>query len=476
FSGLAAGLAVVAAAVVVAVVAAAVVAAAPVAAAAAPDRVAVIAGDFNSVAYVTGLGLEAPWSAAPVPGEPVHHDAVLRWRDGLAWVVNRGGADNIQVLDPAAGFDTVRQFSLGLGRNLQDIAFRADGTAYVSCYDTAELLHIDPQAGQILQVISTAAFADADGLPETGWLLARGGRLFVTCQRLNRDNWYAPVGDSYLLALDMDANTWLDCDAGRPGVQGLRLAAANPYAPVQVSGDRLLVGCTGYYGLRDGGVDVVDPDALVSLGLEITETALGGDLVDLEATEASRHVIVADSAWVTRVRRYAPGVAPVTVLVGQAYDHADIAWDGGFQLYVADRRLAQPGVRVFDVVSGAQLTTAPIATGLPPALVIPPPAGAAAPVGLIPSALALDLPWPNPANPLTRFAFTAPPSRAVELRLLDLRGRLVREVRLVTGPDGRGAWEFDGRDAAGRAVPSGIYRCVVQTGEGFAARSFTVIR
>lgn len=450
--------------------------AAPVTDAAAQDRVAVIASDFNSVAYVTGFAVEAPWIATPVPGEPVHHDAVLRRHDGLAWVVNRGGADNIQVLDPAAGFDTVRQFSLGLGRNLQDIAFRADGTAYVSCYDTAELLHIDPLTGQVLQVISTAPFADADGLPETGWLLVRGNRLFVTCQRLDRDAWYAPVGDSYLLVLDTATNTWLDCDAVQPGTQGIRLAASNPYMPIGTAGDRLLVGCTGFFGLQDGGVDVIDPDGLRSLGLEITEASLGGDLVDLEVTGNSRHVIVTDAGWVTRVKRYVPGGTPSDVLTGQGYDHADIDWDGDFRLYVADRRLSNSGVRVVDSVSGAQLTAGPIATGLPPALVIAPPAGAAAPVVPAAGSLALDLPWPNPANPLTRFAFTASPAQAVRLRLFDLRGHLVRETALVTGQDGRGAWEFDGRDAAGQEVASGVYRCVVQSADGFVARSFTVIR
>ncbi|MBK8167360.1 MAG: hypothetical protein IPK64_15565 [bacterium] len=449
---------------------------APASGAAAQDRVAVIASDFNSVAYVTGFAVEAPWIATPVPGEPVHHDAVLRWHDGLAWVVNRGGADNIQVLDPAAGFDTVRQFSLGLGRNLQDIAFRADGTAYVSCYDTAELLHVDPVTGQVLQVISTAMFADADGLPETGWLLVRGSRLFVICQRLDRDAWYAPVGDSYLLALDTATNTWLDCDAVQPGTQGIRLAASNPYMPIGTAGNRLLVGCTGFYGLQDGGVDVVDPDGLRSLGLEITEATLGGDLVDLEVTGASRHVIVADGGWVTRVKRYVPGGAPTVLLTGQAYDHADIAWDGDFQLFVADRRLSNPGVRVLDTDAGIQLTSGPIATGLPPALVIVPPAGAAASVVPAVASLAMDLPWPNPANPLTRFAFTAAPAQAVRLRLFDLRGHLVREAALVADQDGRGTWEFDGRDAAGRAVASGVYRCVVQSAAGFAARSFTVIR
>ena len=440
------------------------------------DRVAVIATDYASVAHVTGLDASAPWAAGPLPGEPVHHDAVARHHDGLVWVVNRSGADNIQVLDPAAGFDTVRQFSLGLGRNLQDIAFAANGNVYVSCYDTAELLRIDPQTGQVLQVISTAAFADADGLPETGWLLARGDRLFVTCQRLDRDAWYAPVGDSHLLVLDTGTNAWLDCDAGVPGTQALRLAATNPSAPIQDAGDHLLVGCVGFYGLQDGGVDVVDPDALTSLGLEVTEAALGGDLVDLEATGDSRHVIVANPDWTTRVRRYVPGGAPVDVLVAPGYDHADIAWDGGFQLFVADRRVSGPGVRVLDTASGAQMTGAVIATGLPPAFLAVPRAdgSSAAP----PPSLALNLsaPWPNPANPSTRFAFTAAGGGTATLRVLDLRGRLVREAQLSVGADGHGSWAFDGLDGNGRAVASGVYRCVVQTEAGFAARSFTIVR
>jgi hypothetical protein len=447
------------------------------AAASAQDRGAVIVGDYASTAYVTGIGVDAPWPVAPLPGEPVYHDAVARWHDGLVWVVNRGGADNIQVLDPAQGFDTVRQFSLGLGRNLQDIAFADDGTAYVSCYDTAELLHVDPQTGQVLQVISTAAFADQDGLPETHRVLVHGARLFVSCQRLDRDSWYSPVGDSWLLVLDLATSAWIDCDPTLPGVQGVRLVGTNPATTIQEAGGALLVGCVGFYGMQDGGVDVVDPEALVSLGQEITELELGGDLVDLEATGGTRHVIVADPTWVTRVLRYAPGNGAQDVHVGTGYDHAGLAYDGDFQLFVADRGLSDPGLRVFDVASGSELTSGSvIATGLPPMLVVLPPAGVVG-VGEVPAAsLTVAPPWPNPANPLTQVAFRAAPGQVARLSVVDLKGRVIRRDRVAVADDGRGAWAFDGRDHDGRQVPSGVYRCVVQTDTGFAARSFTVVR
>ena len=442
----------------------------------AQEQAAVIATDYNSVAHVTGLELAAPWTVAPLPGEPVYHDAVARWHDGLVWVVNRAGADNVQVLDPAQGFATVRQFGLGLGRNIQDIGFAPDGTAYVSCYDTAELLHVDPQAGDILQVISTAGFADADGLPETGWLHVRDDHLFVTCQRLDRDAWYAPVGDSYLLVLDLATQAWIDCDPAQPGVQGILLAATNPGAPIQDTGDHLLVALVGHYGLQDGGVDVIDPQMLASLGLEIGEADLGGDLVALAATGATRHVVVADATWVTHVRRYEPGVAPTTVLTGAGYDHAAIAWDGDAQLLVADRRLGHAGVRVLDAASGVELTDDPIDVGLPPGFIAVPATGPVS-VGDAPAvALALAPPWPNPANPATRIAFDARPGQTVTLRVLDLRGRTIREARVVADRAGEGRWTFDGRDTRGRAVSSGVYRCVVQTPGAVTARSFTVVR
>ena len=436
----------------------------------------VITTDFTSAGSVGLMAMSEPWTVT-ADLAAVHPDATGRWHEGLVYIVNRAGADNVEVLDPADQLAVVRQFSLGLGRNLQDIAFRADGTAYVSCYDTAELLHVDPQTGAILDVISTAAFADADGLPETGRLHLRGERLFVTCERLDRDSWYAPVGDSYLLVLDTVGGDWVDCDATLPGVQGILLAAPNPYTEIVADGGLLLVGCNGYYGVLDGGVDAIDPVALVSLGLEVTESELAGDVVELAGgPDGRRHVIVSSTSFVTSVQAYRVGGGIQTVTTGTAYDHAHLAWDGDALLFVADRALGAAGVRVFDAASGTELTTAPIGTGLPPARIVLP-APAAVPVAdLPPASLSLAPPWPNPANPLTRLAFRAPADAAVTLRLVDLRGRLLRREALRADGEGRGTWVFDGRDRHGRPVASGTYRCVIEGDGGFAARSLTIVR
>jgi len=445
-------------------------------AAMAQPHAGVIATDFVSSGAVSRLDLSNPWDVA-TDLETVHHDAVGIWHDGLIYVVNRAGADNIQVLDPENEYTTIRQFSLGLGRNLQHMAFHDDGTAYVSCYDTAELLHIDPADGTILQVISTALFADADGLPETGWVHLSGDRLFVTCQRLDRDNYYSPVGDSYLLVLDTTTNTWVDADQAQAGVQGILLAAANPYTRIVPADDHLLIGCNGYYVVNDGGVAVVDPSTLTSLGLEISEDDLGGDIVGLASgLDGRRHVVISDASFHTAVKAYT--IDGVVSLLHQAsgYDHADIAYDGDFQILVADRKIGAAGVRIFDAASGAQLTSTPLATGLPPAWFVIP-SDRETPVLDLPTAsLTMAAPWPNPANPSTTIAFRAPSGTQVTLRLIDLRGRLVRQTRLIVGAEGSGTWTFDGRDRQGRQVASGVYRCVAEGIGSFAARSLTIVR
>lgn len=441
------------------------------------DEGVVITSDFTSSGAVATFARHTPWTVAP-DRAAIHRDAVARWHQGLLYVVNRAGADNVQVLDPAAGYHTIRQYGLGLGRNIQDIAFDAHGDAYVSCYETAELLRIDPISGQIRGVISTAAFADADGRPETGRMLVVDDHLFITCERLDRNHWYQPVGDSYLLVFDTMAEAWIDAAPTLPGVNGIRLAGTDPYGEPIRDGDRILVPCVGNYTVLDAGVDVVDVATLTSLGFEITGAQLGGDLVDLAlGPQGRRHVIVSDASLRTSVRRYDPATGRVDVLAqATGYDHADLDWDGEVQVFLADRTSLAFGLRVFDAVSGVQLTGAPVPTGLPPASFALPLAGPVAVPVTPASSLQLAAPWPNPANPASTVRFSAPAGAAVRLRVVDLAGRSVRAAQVSAGADGTGTWRFDGRDHAGRPVASGTYRVVAESAGGFAARALTLVR
>ncbi len=445
------------------------------------DEFLVLTTDFTTLGSVCAVERYDPWSAE-CDLEYTCSDAVGRYHEGLYYIVGRGGCDHIQILDPGNGYQTVRQFRLGQGLNPQDIAFGSDGTAYVSCYDSALLLEVDVEAGTVLDSFSTAEFADPDGLPETAWMLAVDDLLFITCQLLDRDNWYLPSGPGQLLVFDMNTDGWVDVVPGTAEVDGIALAGANPYTQIELSLDRtqLRVGCNGVYGLLDGGVEVVDLTSRTSLGFEVTEATLGGDIIDYTNVSSSMaYTIVSDVSFQTSVVSYNPltGGEVEVVDAANTYVHVDLAHDGVNLLYIADRTLGNAGLRVFDVTTGVELTAEPIATGMPPAMIVLPLEESLTSVPLgVRSDIHLAAPWPNPANPGTTIRFQGPTTVPVPLRLYDLRGRLIRAAVVTTDGEGHGEYFFDGRDGAGRNVASGSYRIVVGEGAETVSRGVTLVR
>lgn len=432
----------------------------------------VITTDYGVFGGIEALEAGAPWTPsgalAVIPG-----DAVGRYHEGLLYIVGRGGANLVQVYDPVQDWLLLREFSIGSGRNPQDIAFAADGSAWISCYDEAVLLKVDPEAGTILEVFDTSAYADADGLPETGWLLLHEDRLYITCQKLDRGGGYAPTGPGALLVMDVVTGQWQDPVA---------LQGANPYTRIRLNGDgKLLVGCAGYWALADAGIEQVDPATGQSEGLILTEAQLGGDVLNFVPTDDETLFLLTSSAsFVTSLKRARPATGQVTVLATSAgYDMVDLVFDGDFQLMLADRDLAAPGIRVFDTVSGAELTEAPVPTDLPPFMIIwREPAGLSGvpfPDGQL-GVLRLDEPYPNPCNPAAEVVIHDRAGQAVAVSVLDLRGRRVATDRLVCDAGGRATYRFGGRDALGTALPAGLYRVVASSPQGFAVRTLTLVK
>lgn len=442
----------------------------------------VLTGDYSQFGRLRSFNQASPWGAsgdlAVTPG-----DAVGREHDGLLYVVGRGGASVLQVYDPEAGMALLREFSLGVGRNPQDIAFDSQGRAFVSCYDQAVLLRVDTQAGTIEQVISTAAFADPDGLPETAWMLACGDRLFIAAQKLDRSTW-GPSGPGVVLAYDMATGQWLDADNAQPGLQPLVLPGGNPYTRLEAVGVggrlKLRVGCVGHYGLLDGGVAQFDPADLASEGWVATEAQLGGDISAFTTTAASTiWAVVGDVVtFNTNLRRWQGGATSTLVRTGNGFVFADLAWDGACQVFLADRTLGSDGLRVYDACTGQALGSGPIATGLPPFSFILPadPVAAPAPPPAAATALRLEPPFPNPCNPAARVEVSGRAGESIRVQVLDLSGRAVAGADLELGADGRGAYTFTGRGPGGAALPAGAYRLVARGASGTASRLLTLLK
>ncbi len=409
----------------------------------------------------------------------IHSDAVSRYYKGLVYVINRQNGDNIQVLDPSNGFSTLRQFSTGNGSNPKDIAFLSETKAYITRYETNDLWIVNPSNGNYLGSIDLSQFADSDGLCEMDQMLIKDGMLFITIQRLDRDNWWLPVGDSYVAVVDAAADTLFDTDPVTPGKQAISLSGANPFSDIQFNPytNRLYVSCVGYWGMADAGVEIINQYTYLSEGFMLTESAAGGEINDVEIVSADKgYAIITNSSFHTELISFDPstGTKLGTLYSPGGYVINDIEISPYSELFLADQTETNPGIRIYDTFDDTELTSDPIDVGLPPfdiAFSVPTQTGAETPL-----LAGLGQNYPNPFNPLTTIPFTISREETAVLAIYDVSGRRVRE--LLKRKFDPGAYElvWDGRDAASRPLPSGVYFIRLRAGNLIRTRKALLLR
>jgi flagellar hook assembly protein FlgD len=84
--------------------------------------------------------------------------------------------------------------------------------------------------------------------------------------------------------------------------------------------------------------------------------------------------------------------------------------------------------------------------------------------------------YPNPGNPSTTIRFSIPEAGHVTVRIMNIRGQVIR--RLVDGYRESGQYSvvWEGRNHAGLEVPSGIYLYVLEAGEQRLTRKLTLLK
>ena len=431
----------------------------------------VITTDF-STGSIAFLAADAEEAEVNLLG--IHSDAVGHYHDGRVYVVNRLGQDNILVLDAMDLRTPLAQFSVGNGTNPHDIEIVAPGKAYVTLYDRASLLVVDPRDGAELGEIDLSAFADADGLPEVSQIVRIGERLYLSCQRLDRDSGWEPADVSYLIVVDIATDTLVDVDPDAEGVQGIRLSAANPNG-MAVTGEQIAVGVVINFGDRSGGVEIVDTAANRSLGLALSEEDLGGDITSMVLVGPDRgYAVVADENFANSVRSFdlSRGTVGAPLENTSGGFIPDLAADGD-RLIVADRGSfsdpASAGLKFYDAATGAFLR-GPIDTGLPPSSIVvlsdaTVPTAVEEAAARLPQIFTLEAAWPNPFNASVQIPFVVRETDTrVALTVHDILGRTIRT--LTSGPvaAGRHVLHWDGRDAGGEPVGNGAYLVQLRAG------------
>ena len=444
-------------------------------AAAAETRAFVTTTDFSS----GGLRRIDLASRTVLAGEaPVFTDTRLRWYDGKVYVINRFGQDNIQVVDPAT-LGTVQQFSTGNGSNPADIAFVSPTKAYVTLYERADLLIVNPATGGTLGGVPLGAFADADGIPEMDRMERVGPWLFVALQRLDRNNGFAPTDSSLVVVVDTRADTVYDVNPAQPGVQGFRLTGKNPVTPfvLDPASGRLLIGCAGSYSALDGGIEWIDPLGMKSLGYAITEAALGGNLSGFAwSTSAHSYALVYDASFNGVLESWSAESGSTLAPLYSASGLNDLAVDDRGELYVCDGTFTSPGVRVWSVPDDLPLA-GPLDTGLPPnQITFDRVSDDVAGVEPAAATLVFASPRPNPARAGTRLDFQLPRAGDLTVEVLDLAGRRVRALAAGPRPAGATTVTWDLVDQSGTRVRPGVYLVRARGAGAQATRRVVVLR
>ena len=304
--------------------------------------------------------------AITVGPDPVSTDVVLREHDGLVYAINRFGADNVQVLDPASGLAATVQFSTGNGSNPHDIAVVGPHRAYVTRNQDTSLLIVDPATGDPLGTVDLAALSDADGIPEMDQMAVIGDDAFVTLQLLDQDNFFVPSGPGAVAVIDI---------ASERVVGSFELQGKDPASRLESDGRYLYVATTGDFGVDDGGVERIDPADPTGTTTVVSGADLGGDLGELAIVGPTKGYVVvstfdfASGASSSRVVAFDPSTG---LVLGEVFRNDAFLPDlrvspDGALLAIADRTPTNPGVLLVDTGTD-QIVAGPIhdASQLPP--------------------------------------------------------------------------------------------------------------
>ena len=112
-------------------------------------------------------------------------------------------------------------------------------------------------------------------------------------------------------------------------------------------------------------------------------------------------------------------------------------------------------------------------------ITIPPADGNNAPTGTSPSKMALLANYPNPFNPETWIPYQLSKSADVTLTIYNMRGVVVRQLKLGHQPAGAylsrsRAIHWDGRNSIGEKVATGVYFYTLAAGDFTATRKMLI--
>ncbi len=334
----------------------------------------------SGVILVAGSDFATGFMSAVEPGSlkvykdilSVYNDSVLRYDASAAatYVVQRLGSDSVRKLDNTSGYLTQYEKSVGTKMNPQDLVFLPGNLMALSLFNRNTIAIMSRSTGAELAAIDLSAYADADGYAEIGALYYNAGFIYALVQRLNRratDAIWPPVGDSYLLKIDATSYQ----------VTQTLLSHANPVSRIHFHALRnsLIFAAPGRFA-ANYALDGACLEYSLATGLlvtsPLTEVQAGYEIADCQIQNDGSGIFVGYDASLNSIFGSFNTTTHAVTRVAAFLSSSNGGYFSQFLLhsnskvYLADRNINAPGIRVFSGPVLTEETSKAVYTGLPP--------------------------------------------------------------------------------------------------------------
>jgi hypothetical protein len=298
----------------------------------------------------------------------IFNDNDIRTYNGFIYVLERLGKDDIIKISGSVIADSKVAYDRNIGAavNIQDIAFINSTKAYVTQYQSAQVVVFDPstgaKTGASIDLSAFDAYVGTDSAspyPYMSKALYYNGKVYVACQRL-----HAPAG-GYIQAADTSCVVVIN--VASDAVEGaIKLAYKNPQE-LSICNGKLYVAGLGKYGMNDGGVECIDLASGSNTGSIIEENALQGDIgTVIVISDTKGYAVISTPSFATEMWSFNPQTKAVGMKISGIESPCTnhFAYDGTY-VYAGDRSTTTPGIVVIDPATDAKVG-ATKNIGLPP--------------------------------------------------------------------------------------------------------------
>lgn len=84
--------------------------------------------------------------------------------------------------------------------------------------------------------------------------------------------------------------------------------------------------------------------------------------------------------------------------------------------------------------------------------------------------------YPNPFNPSATIAYQLKSPASVKIEVFNARGQLVKTHQTAHDAAGQYSWLFEGTDARGKALSSGVYQVVMRSGKTISSQKMVLLK